>query len=307
MKSLLALILSITLVAYAADVIAGEDWKGKIYWTLWGENKIAQSNFDCSNKMFFVRTNKYPQALVVDEKNGLMYWGNAGQFRTNDLKGSIQRCQMDDCPNTTITIVEPGKIAKPMQLTLDRIKGYIYWSDSGRDLIHRSKLDGSNLETVLVLIDERELPVAPIGCEIDEENGILYWSESSANRIGRIKLANIKLPYTPKGSDYVVTEGLNFPYRIKIDKSRHKLFIAERYAQRISWVSLDGGIPNEIVNIKSTHPVGVALDRKAGKIFFSGLYPHEIHSINMDGTGLKKICDNSGSYPTGMFFVPKTE
>ena len=311
MKSLIALIMGVIFVACAANVMAGENWKGKIYWTIWGENKIVQANYDGSNRMLFARTDKYPIALIVDEKKGIMYWANNGRpWRIPGIKGSIQRCQMEDCLNTTITIVEPRKIVLPYGLTLDGVNGYLYWSDREKDLVQRSKLDGSDIETVLVLRDERKLPVQPVqpeGCKIDEENGVLYWSEKNANRIGRIKLANLRLPYSPKESDYIVTKGLDSPTRIVIDKSRHKLFIAERFPRKISWVSLDGGIPNKIVNAISGSPTGLALDSKTGKIFFTTIYPHEIKSVNVDGTGLKNISDKSGAYPMGMFFVPKSE
>jgi hypothetical protein len=304
-KSLLALILSITLLACEANVIAGEDWKGKIYWVVWGADKIFQANYDGSNRTFFVKTGRYPDAVIVDVKNGFMYWTNMGQEAGTRLKGSIQRCQMNDCPNTVITIVDKGKTATPKQLTLDRVNGYLYWSDRDRDLVQRSKLDGSNVEAVLILKDK--IKAAPVGCEIDEENGILYWSEKNSNRIGRIKLANLKLPYKPKESDYIVNEGLDGPCEIKIDKSRHKIFITERWSSQISSASLDGGIPAVIVDTELSETVGLALDRKEGKIFISELFSQDINSVNMDGSNFKKICDSGGSYATGMFFVPQVD
>ena len=82
--------------------------------------------------------------------------------------------------NTVVTIVERGKTSTPKQLTLDKVNGYIYWSSRNGGLVQRSKLDGSNVETILVL----ETYAAPVGCVIDEENGVLYWSEKNYNRIG---------------------------------------------------------------------------------------------------------------------------
>jgi hypothetical protein len=307
MKSLLALILSITLVAFAANALAGEDWKGKIYWTKYGGGEIAQANCDGSNRTSLVKTGHHPRGLIINAKNGFMYWTNGGQTESKALDGSIQKCQINNCSNTVKTIVEEGKTAEPIQLTLDKVNGYIYWSDLARDLVQRSKLDGSKVETVLVLKAENKSWLQPTGCEIDEESGILYWAEKNTNRIGRVELANLKLPYTPKESDYFVTENLNAIYHIKIDKGRHKIFIAERHGNKISWVSLDGGIPNEIVNTKYTQPVGLAIDHKAGKIFFSELMGNKISSVNMDGTDMKKICDDVGPYPVGVSFVPETE
>ncbi len=307
MKSLLAWILIITLVAFAANAVAGEDWKGKIYWTIYGGGEIAQANFDGSNRTSLVKTGHHPKGLIIDAKNGFMYWTNGGQAESKALDGSIQKCQINNCSNTVKTIVGEGKTAEPIQLTLDKVNGYIYWSDSARDLVQRSKLDGSNVETVLVLKAENRSWLQPTGCEIDEESGVLYWAEKSTNRIGRVELANLKLPYTPKKSDYIVIEGLNAPAEIKIDKGQHKIFIADRNSNRILWVSLDGGIPNEIVNTKYSRPVGLTLDQKSGKIIFSELMGNKISSVNMDGTDIKKICDNAGPYPVGVSFVPETE
>jgi DNA-binding beta-propeller fold protein YncE len=307
MKSLLALILSITLVAFAANALAGEDWKGKIYWTIYGGGEIAQANCDGSNRTSLVKTGHHPYGLIINAKNGFMYWTNGGQTESKALDGSIQRCQMNNCPDTVKTIVGEGKTAEPSRLTLDEVNGYIYWSDSARDLVQRSKLDGSNVETVLILKDQNKSRLGPTGCEIDEESGVLYWTERHTNRIGRVELANLHLPYTPKKSDYIVTEGLNAPAEIRIDKGQHKIVIAERYSNRISEVSLDGGIPNEIVNTKFTQPVGLTLDQKSGKIIFSELTGNKISSVNMDGTDMKKICDDAGPYPTSVSFVPETE
>jgi hypothetical protein len=149
--------------------------------------------------------------------------------------------------------------------------------------------------------------VAPYGCEIDEENGVLYWSERNSNRIGHVNLANLKMPYTPKESDYIVTEELNGPWEIKIDTRRHKIFITERFSNQISSASLDGGIPDVIVDTELSEPWGLALDRKKGIIFISELQTRDINSVNMDGSNFKKICDSGGKYTTGMFFVPKID
>ena len=130
-----------------------EDWKGKIYWVHYGREKIAQANHDGSNRTFFADTGSNPVGVSVDVKNGFMYWSNLGVNNrpyTKALDGSIQRCQMDNCPGTTITIVDKGKTASPFQLTLDGVNRYIYWADGGRDMVLRSKYDGSNVETVLI-------------------------------------------------------------------------------------------------------------------------------------------------------------
>lgn len=283
----------------------GEDWKGKIYWANFGRDKIGQANYDGSDRTFFVETGSSPTGVFVDVKNGFMYWTNMGGYHTKALDGSIQRCQMDNCSSTTITIVGKGKTATPGQLTLDGVNGYIYWSDHKRDLVLRSKLDGSNVETVLIF--KGKMRVEPYGCEIDEENGVLYWSERNSNRIGHVNLANLKMPYTPKESDYIVTEELNGPHEIKIDTRRHKIFITEPYSNQISSASLDGGIPDVIVDTELSQPAGLALDRKKGIIFISELKTRDINSVNMDGSNFKKICDSGGKYTTGMFFVPKID
>ena len=185
----------------------GGDWKGKIYWVLYGDGRIVQANYDGSNRSFFVETGEYPAALVIDVENKFLYWTNSGQEQSTALKGKIRRCQIDNCSSTITTIIEQGKTVTPVRLSLDRVNGYIYWSDSNRGMVQRSNLDGLNVETVLIFKDK--FNVAPYGCEFDEETGDLYWYEKNGNRIGRINLANIQLPYTPKESDYIVTEQLN--------------------------------------------------------------------------------------------------
>jgi len=282
-----------------------ENWRGKIYWAIWGEKRIAQADYNGTNRKIFARTGSGPDGLVVDLKSGIMYWTNMGVREDETLDGSIQQCRMEDCLNTTLTIVEPGKTATPKQLALDRVNGYIYWSDRDRNLVQRSRLDGSAVETVIILKDKSR--IAPVGCEIDEEDSVLYWSEKDSNRIGRIRLTEVELPYEPEITDYIVTHGLNGPCEIKTDKNRNMIFIAERYSSRISRVSLSGGTPTEVITTGKSQPVGLALDRIAGKIFISELLAHRLSVVNMDGTEFKKISDNAGRYPTGMFFVPVAE
>jgi DNA-binding beta-propeller fold protein YncE len=303
----LASFILILVHATATDTIdsSGEDWKSKIYWANYGSNKIAQANYDGSDRTFFVDTGSGPNGIFVDVKNGFMYWTNYGGHVSKALDGSIQRCQMDNCSSTTITIVGKGKTATPGQLTLDGVNGYIYWSDSNRDLVLRSKLDSLNVETVLILKDKTG--VEPYGCEIDEENGVLYWSERNSNRIGRVNIVNLKMPYTPKESDYIVTEDLNGPGQIKIDTGRREIFITERFDNQISSVSLEGGIPDVIVDSELSEPTGLAIDREKGIIFISEFRARDINSVNMDGSNFKKICDSGGKFVVGMFFVPKID
>lgn len=279
------------------------DWRGKIYWANIFHNKIFQANPDGSDRVTFAKTATWPDAVVVDEKSGMMYWTNMGDMEGTALNGTIQRCQMDNCIDTTTTIVDKNNTATPKQLSLDRINGYIYWADRDRDLIQRCALEGTNVETVLILEDESELK--PVGCEIDEEDNILYWSEKDSHRIGRVNLSKISLPYVPQEKDYIVTSNVKGPTEIKIDKARRKIFIAERVSSRISSVDLEGGIPTPVADKGLNHPVGLALDRKNGIIFMSELYEQDINRVNMDGTDFKVICKSGGEYTTGMFFVPK--
>ena len=278
------------------------DWRGKIYWANLTDNKIYQANPDGSNVIAFAKTGTWPDSVVVDEKSELMYWTNMGDVEGTSLNGTIQMCQMDNCYDSTVTIVDKGNTATPKQLSLDRVNGYIYWADRDRELIQRCRLDGSNVETVLVLKDKSK--IAPVGCEIDGQDNILYWSEKDTNRIGRIELGKIELSYNPQEKDYIVLSGLNGPTEIKVDKIRQKIFIAERSANRISSVPTNGGSPTAILETELSNPVGLALDRENGVIFISELYAEDINKVNMDGTNFKIICSSRAKYNTGMFFVP---
>jgi len=56
--------------------------------------------------------------------------------------------------------------------------GYIYWTDLSQDIIHRARMDGSNMTTIISTGLE-----GPGGMAVDWVAGKLYWSDSEKERI----------------------------------------------------------------------------------------------------------------------------
>ena len=266
----LCLVLMLIILSSGCEKSVKGERRGKIYWANLFNNRIYQASPDGSNLKTFAKTGTWPDAVVVDEKNELMYWTNMGDVEGTALNGSIQKCQMDNCIDSTITIVKKGNTATPKQLSLDRVNGYIYWADRDRNLIQRCRLDGSAVEDILILKDKSK--VEPVGCEVDEQDNILYWSEKATGRIGRVELTHLEIPYTPQGKNYIVLSGLRVPTEIKVDKNRQKIFIAER-SGRISSILISGGVPTPIVDTCLSQSVGLALDKKKALFSFQNFNP----------------------------------
>uniref|UniRef100_A0A8D2LBK3 Prolow-density lipoprotein receptor-related protein 1 n=1 Tax=Varanus komodoensis TaxID=61221 RepID=A0A8D2LBK3_VARKO len=118
------------------------DWVGgNLYWCDKGRDTIEVSKLNGAYRTVLVNSGlREPRALVVDVRNGYLYWTDWGD---HSLIGKIG---MD---GTNRSIIVDTKITWPNGLTLDYINSRIYWADAREDYIEFASLDGSNRHIVL--------------------------------------------------------------------------------------------------------------------------------------------------------------
>ncbi len=158
--------------------------------------------------------------------------------------------------------------------------GYIYWSDTGTDLIERSDLNGLDRQTVVSGL------LNPAGVHLTVSGEKVYWCEQTPTRV--IRRANLD----GSGVETVGTMPTGNPafvYDLAVDQVRAKIYW--NWGSNIMRANLNG-TGQETVYTGSGLPFGVALDTSAGMIYWterlSG-YTGCVRKANLDGTAVQTL------------------
>lgn len=134
----------------------------------------------------------------------------------------------------------------------------IYWTDSGNSVIQRAEIDGSNVETIVDVVQQ------PFGIALDTAAGKMYWVDRETDKLQRADLDGT-------GIEDLVTN-LVAPYALTLDLINNKVYWAERIGgnpnDRIRRSDLDGS-NSEVVLISDNRIQGIALDVPREKIYFT--------------------------------------
>ncbi|XP_050433383.1 low-density lipoprotein receptor-related protein 1 isoform X2 [Adelges cooleyi] len=157
------------------------DWSGRnLFWTDEGLGTVNVFKLDDPSRQKVLITDKayHPRSIVLDPKNGFMYWGNWPQSSARS-GGSIEKAWMDGSNRTNFVKAD---VQWPIGLTLDFFTRRLYWSDVYHDRIERIDLDGNNREVL-----KRSAPY-PYGVAV--YNDLLFWTETDATK-GLVKSYNL--------------------------------------------------------------------------------------------------------------------
>ena len=154
-----------------------------------------------------------PDGIVVDHRNGHIYWTNMGKYDSGPFtgeptfftrNGSIERVDLDG--GNRRTVVPRGTFTTGKQLTADFAEKKLYWCDREGMQVLRCDLDGSNVEALVIAgegdenLDERSHCV---GIAVDTTQRMIYWSQKGPPDAGqgRIRRAPIDIPAGNSASD----------------------------------------------------------------------------------------------------------
>ena len=291
--------------------------RGRLFFLDLAAGRVLSSDPDGSDLQIVVEEGrKLPDGLAVDVAAGFLYWTNMGNPKAND--GSILRSDLDGRHMTTI--VAPGGTFTPKQLTMDKAKGKLYWSDREGMRVMRANLDGTVVET---LVDTSQGEARPgrdekkwcVGIAVDSAGGKIYWTQKGGDNggEGRILRADINIPQGRTAMDRkdidVLYAGLPEPIDLELDLHTRTMYWTDRgdppRGNTVNRASMDSVSPTrqepEIIFSHLMEGIGLALDRKGGRMFVTDL-GGSIYSANLDGSDRKTLLVAQGNL-SGIAYV----
>lgn len=279
--------------------------------------RVISLNTDGSHIKTIVTGCRHPDGIVVDVDAGHIYWTNMGIPDRND--GSIERVDLDG--RNRQMIVPEGGTFTPKQLYLDKKNGKLYWSDREGMRVMRSKLDGSDIETLVENGhgDSARLDASKwcVGITVDVDNNKMYWTQKGPDNSGqgRIFRTNTEIPNgqiaANRNDIEVLFDDLPEPIDLDIDFDRRMLYWTDRgdpprgnTVNRAPMEVADITKRRQAPEIILTHlmeGIGIALDVEGKRMFLTDL-AGSLYSANLDGSNRKTLLWYQGNL-TGVAYV----
>jgi sugar lactone lactonase YvrE len=147
-----------TNIYFPIEGVGVDNLNGKLYWPHPHQSKIQRANLDGSGVEDFLTGVNWPTQISLDAPAGKIYW-------LSDYGNTLERANLDGSGRETLLTD-----AVIRTLALDPVRGKLYWV-AATGTIHRSDLDGQNVETLVEdVFDALEIVVDPYGSK-------LYWVE----------------------------------------------------------------------------------------------------------------------------------
>lgn len=255
----------------------------------------------------------------VDTCDNKLYYTNMGVPSQND--GSVVSVNLDGTGSTTI--VPPGTIYTPKQISIDQIAKKLYIADREGCRIWRSNTDGSDLE---IIIDTNTLPTERttpgdvmsqcVGVTVAPRLGKFFWTQKgpSKGNLGRIFSANIDFPagYTALDREDICTIADKLPECIDLDyvEASNTLYWTDRgevpFGNCLYKAQLDdqGRMAEkpQILAQNCNEAIGLKVDAENDVIYVTDL-GGSIWRCRMDGSDKRKVLDEQTSCFTGLTLV----
>jgi sugar lactone lactonase YvrE len=159
---------------------------GKLYVTLMNEGKVIVVNTDGSQRQDFVTGLSAPDELALDSKRRTLYVACSGN-------STIQRVKLDNRMPQTMATTDGGVF---FGMAVDEVREQLFCVHSGRGIIYRMGLDGSEAKPVVSGL------TAPDGLTLDTENNKLYWTERGKISQANFDGTNVEVLVTGKVAQY---------------------------------------------------------------------------------------------------------
>ena len=234
------------------DGIAVDAQAGHIYWTNMGsspstnDGSIERADLDGKNRRLIVPQGitHTPKQIHLDKKAGKLYWCDREGMR-------VMRSNLDGSSVETLVVAGCGDSDRRDQtrwcvgITIDPVRGHIYWTQKGPDNGERGRLFRAGIE-----IPEGETPAnrsdieivfdnlpEPIDLELDLKNRVLYWTDRGDPPRGNT-VNRVSIDAKPKAPEIVLThlmEGIG----IALDVAGNRMFVTD-FGGSLYSAKLDG-------------------------------------------------------------------
>lgn len=259
-----------------------------------------------------VQDQAMPDGLVIDNDSSRMFWTCMGSLVKAD--GAIYSADLDG--SNIKTVVAPGLIDTPKQLTLDPANKLVYFCDREGCAVYRCGYDESHLHK---LVDNAECRAESnvlgwcVGIAISPSLGKLFWTQKGPSKGGKGRIFSADLPH-PTNLDSAVTnvqcllQDLPEPIDLEFDEDSRTLYWTDRgelpRGNSLNSVRLgaDGGLSGCGKEILAKHfheAIGLKLDSARRQIYVTDL-GGSIYCYKLDGKTKETLFTDENRAFTGV-------
>ena len=181
--------------------------------------------------------------------------------------------------------------------------GFLYTVDFGSDLIQRSSLQGTHVETLVdlkALFGGADKDYDPRYIDIDPARGKMYWTDSAARVIRRANLDGSNVETIASGASEGGLRG------IAVDSAAGKLYWGDYSGPEDPAGNLDGSDVEDLITTPVPGLREIKLDAAAGKLYWVELRDMQSDALNLDGSNIELLWAGSGSdKPNGIALDPR--
>jgi len=213
-------------------------------------------------------------SLVAGPAAGFVYYLEAGAKE-------IWRADLDGTDRTRLFHFE---LNRGQFLDVDAGEGYLYWCDPAQDVIQRSRLDGTEPELLVEILN-------PYGIALDEPRGKMYWTEQGGDGLYRANLDGT-------GIEKLRSDGLE-PQGIAVNSVSQRIYWLDSMIDALLAADLDGTNVDTLVT-DLDDPFDVAVHETEGWVFWTDSGTDRIGRVDADGEDLL-LLEQAGDGLPSMF------
>ncbi|XP_043220923.1 low-density lipoprotein receptor-related protein 5-like [Amphibalanus amphitrite] len=187
-----------------------------------------------------------------------------------------------DTPDHTDIMLPLKGVKQAVAVDYDPIEDQLYWTDEETQRIQRSRLDGTDQETVVV----SELH-NPDGVAVDWIARNIHWTDTGSNRIEVSRLDGT-------ARKVLISEDLDEPRAIAVDPVAGYMYWSDwsDVRPKIERSALDGSRRHILFDTDLKWPNGIALDFRLRTLYWCDAGKDRIETANMDGSGRRVVLNN---------------
>ncbi|KAJ4987692.1 3-hydroxybutyryl-CoA dehydrogenase 2 [Stagonosporopsis vannaccii] len=288
-----------------------------------GAGAILQLSAGGSAPKPIITGQELPDGIAIDRSLQRMFWSCMGIPASPD--GAVYSANLDGSDQRTVIV--PGKINTPKQLTLDTAAQKLYFCDREGCTVYRCSYDGSNLEVLVqnggTLSNNAGQANAMnwcVGIAVSPAHGKFYWSQKGPSKGGRGRIFCASIA-TPEGKTAATREdikcilyGLPEPIDLEVDEEHGRLYWTDRgelpWGNSLSRVDLDSEglpvleeptvMPSKLVIARRFHEaIGLQIDAERNSVYVSDL-GGGVYVCDLDGRKRRTIFQDEKRAFTGL-------